>query len=706
MFSELIVEIMLIQFVSRTTCFVNLAHTTAQTLQGNAAMNKSPFKSEWNAQRAVDGSTDQLYSDNSCAITSLYSEPLWWKVWLTRKFNIAYLEIYLRADTYKRSTGFHIYTYDDESFTPPYGVTGSLVYHHNPMSDCPDPIMNITVNRVARGVAFYNERPLGFSTSCPGVDASKTSLDICEVKVMGCDATRYHPGCTKACPTKCKDSHCDAFNGSCIYGCASPTAVTTNCTECAVNTYVSSGTCVRCVNCKGDIPCNRTNGRCDNGCDKQWIGDTCKLCRSGFYGDDCNQHCGKCKSGTVCHNYTGLCPQGCQENWNGTRCDVCRSGLYGGDCNQQCGKCKSATVCNNANGNCTQGCQGNWDGIRCDVCPVNHYVLNGDCIQCGHCRGDSPCNRTTGRCDDGCENQWLEDICKICRSGFYGGDCNQQCGNCKSGTVCHNVTGVCPQGCQGNWSGTRCDVCRPGFYGGDCDQRCGKCKSRTICKDDTGYCPQGCRDNWSGPRCDVCRPLFYGGDCDQRCGKCKSGTICKDDTGFCPQGCQDNWSGPRCDECIPYKYGPNCAFDCGHCKDGRPCSAGNGSCLNGCEEGWEDISCLKVLSKLDRQEFTNSDKSPVNGLYVAIGILSTLLIVTVTVLVYKFRKQRQQPSQRHDNNPPQNFVNHIEMEETHDYDKLGVRDTDEYQELPPIVADQPPQEKHASDSNYINSTLR
>ncbi|XP_056002746.1 uncharacterized protein LOC130049330 [Ostrea edulis] len=113
-----------------------------------------------------------------------------------------------------------------------------------------------------------------------------------------------------------------------------------------------------------------------------------------------------------------------------------------------------------------------------------------------------------------------------------------------------------------------------------------------------------------------------------------------------------------------------------------------------------------VLSILDSQEFPNSGKSPVTGLYVAIGILSTLLIVTVTVLVYKFRKQRQQPSLRHDNNPPQNCVNHIEMEETHDYDKLGVRDMDEYQELPPIVAEQPPQERYASYSNYINSTLR
>ncbi|XP_056003722.1 uncharacterized protein LOC130049764 [Ostrea edulis] len=185
MSSSLIVVATLMQFVSNTTCFVNLVHTPGQSLQGQANMNIQPTDARWTAQRAVDGNINQLYSGNSCAVTQLHSEPLWWKVWFNRIFNIAYLEVYFGSDTYPRSTGFYIYIYDDKTFSPPSGNTGSIVYHHDPMSGCPVSVMNITVNRIAHGVAFYNERPPGFSTVCPDVDANQTSLGICEVKVHG-----------------------------------------------------------------------------------------------------------------------------------------------------------------------------------------------------------------------------------------------------------------------------------------------------------------------------------------------------------------------------------------------------------------------------------------------------------------------------------------------------------------------------------------
>lgn len=97
----------------------------------------------------------------------------------------AIIHVFSLYSVYKRSTGFYISTYDDESFTPPDGATGSLLYHQDPKSGCPDSIMNIIVNRIAQGIAFYNERPPEFSTSCPGVDVSQISLDICEIKVMG-----------------------------------------------------------------------------------------------------------------------------------------------------------------------------------------------------------------------------------------------------------------------------------------------------------------------------------------------------------------------------------------------------------------------------------------------------------------------------------------------------------------------------------------
>lgn len=35
--------------------------------------------------------------------------------------------------------------------------------------------------------------------------------------------------CEKECDVKCKNKTCDAFNGSCIYGCADPNALTLDC---------------------------------------------------------------------------------------------------------------------------------------------------------------------------------------------------------------------------------------------------------------------------------------------------------------------------------------------------------------------------------------------------------------------------------------------------------------------------------------------
>ena len=40
---------------------------------------------------AIDGKT------NTCAVGVIGSK-VWWKVWLERQFNIAYIEIYLKSD--------------------------------------------------------------------------------------------------------------------------------------------------------------------------------------------------------------------------------------------------------------------------------------------------------------------------------------------------------------------------------------------------------------------------------------------------------------------------------------------------------------------------------------------------------------------------------------------------------------------------------
>lgn len=92
-----------------------------------------------------------------------------------------------------------------------------------------------------------------------------------------------------------------------------------------------------------------------------------------------------------------------------------------------------------------------------------------------------------------------------------------------------------------------------------------------------------------------------------------------------------------------------------------------------------------------------------------IGVLSTLFVISLIlngILIRIVRKQGKHSSPPLYDSQPQYFVNHIEMQETHDYDKLGVRNMGGYQELAPAVTEQTPEERHVSDSKYINSTLR
>lgn len=81
---------------------VNLAHDHGQGLTGAAFMGASPMQPNWIASRAIDGNTNQSYLSNSCAITDLERDrntSICWKVWLQRKFNVAYIAIYFRSDS-------------------------------------------------------------------------------------------------------------------------------------------------------------------------------------------------------------------------------------------------------------------------------------------------------------------------------------------------------------------------------------------------------------------------------------------------------------------------------------------------------------------------------------------------------------------------------------------------------------------------------
>ena len=72
------------------------------------------------------------------------------------------------------------------------------------MSGCPASIKNITVNRLAQEIVFINKRPTGYRSNCAGADLEKTTVEICEVKVMGKISSNnltQHTQCTITCNT-------------------------------------------------------------------------------------------------------------------------------------------------------------------------------------------------------------------------------------------------------------------------------------------------------------------------------------------------------------------------------------------------------------------------------------------------------------------------------------------------------------------------
>ncbi|XP_052695683.1 multiple epidermal growth factor-like domains protein 11 [Crassostrea angulata] len=332
-------------------------------------MGADPDQSAWNANKAIDGNPSQDYKSNSCAITDVEGNrntSIWWNVWLQKQFNVAYLEIYFRSDKYARSAGFSVYTYVPQDFNPLQDPK-HLVYHQDPKSGCPTSVMNVTVNNVTQGIAFINTRPPEYISTCPNDNTMYTGIEICEVKVMGCDSIRYSPSCELLCPDKCKNHHCDAFNGSCIHGCSDPNALTIDCIVCPNGTFILNKSCVDCPgHCKDGEHCNKLTGMCDNGCANHWNGTFCNICSDHYYGTDCNTPCGHCKNNGVCDKRTGSCPNGCQNHWQGERCEVCSDHYYGTDCNTPCGHCINNGVCDKGTGRCHGGCSIHWEGEGCD----------------------------------------------------------------------------------------------------------------------------------------------------------------------------------------------------------------------------------------------------------------------------------------------------------------------------------------------------
>ncbi|XP_062593829.1 multiple epidermal growth factor-like domains protein 10 [Saccostrea cucullata] len=265
-----------------------------------------------------------------------------------------------------RHTGFSVFVFNETTYIPPSSM-GEMVFVHDP-SSCPKQVMNETVNRVTRGIVLFNSKNPPLETSCVGYAPLFATIEICEVMVFGCKSQHYGENCS-LCPVNCKNNECDAFDGSCKYGCR----------EQFIHEYAEVLYIAVCVdgyygyncelmfgNCKTGTICNNTTGICPEGCLYRWGGLHCDVCDSGFYGINCTERCGHCKTGTDCHIITGICQEGCDDHWSGSQCNDCKDGYYGPDCEHVCGKCSLLASCNKVTGICPTGCQKQWNGSKCN----------------------------------------------------------------------------------------------------------------------------------------------------------------------------------------------------------------------------------------------------------------------------------------------------------------------------------------------------
>ncbi|XP_061180750.1 multiple epidermal growth factor-like domains protein 10 [Saccostrea echinata] len=367
----------------------------------------------------------------------------------------------------------------------------------------------------------------------------------------------------------------------------------------------SDGNCSLCNQCKND--CNIA-GECDEmGCRLDgYVLPSCKKCKNGRYGHDCDFVCGHCASNAVCDHVTGSCPdRNCAPGWENTedwKCDkACKEGMYGKDCSRPCGYCLNNATCNHVNGSCPKGyCEVGWKHTRekrCDQeCEYGTFGYYCESVCSGHCAEGFPCNKVDGICREGCADGWINPHCnEKCNMGFYGKNCQEKCGHCRGTETCHHIKGSCPGLCEPGYQGENCKrECNMGFYGKNCQEKCAHCRGAETCHHIKGSCPGLCEPGYQGENCKrACNPGWYGRGCRDRCSHCGGNETCHHVNGSCLGLCQPGYQQEKCNEpCNAGWYGRECKERCGYCRGNKPCHHVTGSCLGLCEPGYSEEKCV------------------------------------------------------------------------------------------------------------------
>ncbi|KAL8592911.1 hypothetical protein ACOMHN_050738 [Nucella lapillus] len=339
-----------------------------------------------------------------------------------------------------------------------------------------------------------------------------------------------------------------------------------------------------------------------------------KACTNKKWGASCDKPCGACLKGVPCAS-DGMCPL-CEPGYGQAQCNWCVPTAYKPQEDRKkcipCGRCLDNALCVNGTGHCPNGCQPAW---KPPLCQDQKRVEKSICERCGHCYNNLPCYLLTADCPTvhwfggkaNCAPGYMPTLCtQTCQAGTYGDACRHQCGQCGGGRTCDFVSGRC--------------------------QECVSGQKLPFCKDE-------------------CEPGMHGVGCTLRCGKCFKGQVCSSETGVCTAGCQPGFYAPLClKECDDGFYG-DCAKECGRCLKDLPCNKSSGHC-DGCSPGYP----LPLCKDSNRDQDNSTDADPFSGSSLSstgfaigmsfIGMFLLLTIVTVAILVRRFRSNKKEKYDR------------------------------------------------------------
>ncbi|XP_062602036.1 multiple epidermal growth factor-like domains protein 10 [Saccostrea cucullata] len=260
-----------------------------------------------------------------------------------------------------------------------------------------------------------------------------------------CDNGTFGLHCRSKCSGHCAGGlSCNKVTGSCPEGCEDGW-INSYCNETCRNNFYGENCSFPCGHCANNAKCDHVTGSCPFGlCKRGWKNTSEKRCNeeceNGTFGSNCQSKCsGHCAGEIPCNKVDGFCTQGCAVGWINPYCnDTCQTNFYGKNCSCSCGHCANNATCDHVTGSCPSGlCKRGWkknSDKRCDEeCENGTFGSNCQSKCSGHCVGGLPCNKVDGLCTEGCAFGWINPYCndtikrasecnsnQLVRSSLYG----------------------------------------------------------------------------------------------------------------------------------------------------------------------------------------------------------------------------------------------------------------------------------------------